>query len=62
MVGLIILYDHLAPQGAFCKQSPINVLFSFSFLFLFLFFYFFYSILKKKQKTKKTKHEMKQMK
>jgi hypothetical protein len=25
MTGAIILYDHLHPQGAFHKKSPINV-------------------------------------
>jgi len=25
MTGSIILYDHLAPQGAFAKKSPINI-------------------------------------
>jgi len=25
MTGAVILYDHLAPQGAFVKKSPINI-------------------------------------
>jgi len=25
MVGSIILFDHIAPQGAFVKKSPINI-------------------------------------
>jgi hypothetical protein len=25
MTGAIILYDHLHPQGAFCKKSPVNI-------------------------------------
>jgi len=25
MTGAIILYDHLSPQGAFAKKSPVNI-------------------------------------
>jgi len=30
MVGVIILYDHVHPVGAFAKTSPIDVSFTYS--------------------------------
>jgi hypothetical protein len=36
MVVSIVLYDHIDPNGAFYRNSPINV----SFFFFFFFFFF----------------------
>jgi len=42
MVGVIILYDHIHPQGAFVKGGPIKVSPpAFFFFFKFGFFFFF---------------------
>jgi len=38
MVGCIVLFDHIDPDGAFVKNSKINV----CFFFFFFFFFFFY--------------------